>query len=77
MHSPAPSCLTRREQEVAALLAQGLTNRQIGAQLGIIAGTASLHVKHILRKLGFESRAEVRAWAAAQQGVFSHPRWPR
>ena len=59
--------LTRREREVALLVAQGLTNRQIGARLFITEGTARLHVKHILHKLGFSSRAQVAAWAAGHQ----------
>lgn len=60
---PTPdSDLTPREREVAALVAQGLTNRQIGAALFITEGTARLHVKHILQKLGFTSRAQIASW---------------
>jgi non-specific serine/threonine protein kinase len=59
--------LTPREREVAALVAQGLTNRQIGAALVITEGTARLHVKHILHKLGFSSRAQIAAWAVAHR----------
>ena len=59
--------LTRREREVALLVAQGLTNREIGARLFITEGTARLHVKHILHKLGFTSRAQVAAWAVGHQ----------
>lgn len=55
--------LTAREREVAALVAQGLTNRQIGAALFITSETARLHVKHILQKLGFTSRVQIAAWA--------------
>jgi non-specific serine/threonine protein kinase len=55
--------LSPREQEVASLVAQGLTNRQIGAQLFITEGTARLHVKHILQKLGFTSRVQIAAYA--------------
>ena len=55
--------LTRREREVARLIAQGMTNRQIGAALVITEGTARLHVKHILHKLGFVSRAQIAVWA--------------
>ncbi|MPZ12913.1 MAG: tetratricopeptide repeat protein [Chloroflexi bacterium] len=55
--------LTARERDVAALVAQGLTNREIAERLVITAGTAALHVKHILAKLGFASRARVAAWA--------------
>lgn len=50
--------LTPREREVLALLAQGRTNRQIGAQLFIAGKTASVHVSNILGKLGASSRTE-------------------
>ena len=46
--------LTPREAEVLALLAQGRTNRQIGAELYISEKTASVHVSNILAKLGAE-----------------------
>lgn len=55
--------LSPREEEVAALITQGFTNRQIAARLVITEGTAASHVVHILRKLGFGSRAQVAAWA--------------
>ena len=56
--------LTAREQEVAGLIARGLTNRQIGQTLVITEGTAASHVVHILDKLGFSSRAQIAIWAA-------------
>ena len=58
--------LTAREREVAALVAQGLTNRQIAATLVITERTAETHVQNILNKLGFDSRARVAAWAVEQ-----------
>ena len=65
--SPAPArrsgALTRREREVAALIARGLTNREIAEELIISEMTADSHVSHILRKLGFRSRAQVARWA--------------
>ena len=64
--------LTAREREVAALLARGLTNRQIGEVLVISEGTARLHVKHVLHKLGFATRAQVAAWAV-ERGLGSAP----
>jgi DNA-binding CsgD family transcriptional regulator len=64
--------LTPREREVAVLVARGLTNRQIGAVLFITEGTARLHVKHILRSLGFASRAQIAAWAVAR-GLVAAP----
>jgi predicted ATPase/DNA-binding CsgD family transcriptional regulator len=51
--------LTRREAEVALLLARGLTDRQIASELTITEGTAGVHVVHILRKLGLHSRWQV------------------
>jgi predicted ATPase/DNA-binding NarL/FixJ family response regulator len=61
--APPLSVLTRREREVAALIARGLTNREIAAELIISEMTADSHVSHILRKLGVRSRAQVASWA--------------
>jgi non-specific serine/threonine protein kinase len=57
-----PSPLTRREREVAALIARGLTNRQIAEELFIAERTADTHVEHILAKLGLGSRTQVATW---------------
>jgi DNA-binding CsgD family transcriptional regulator len=54
--------LTPREEEVAALVVQGLSNRQIAERLVISARTADNHLQHILNKLGLGSRAELAAW---------------
>ena len=56
--------LSPREREVALLVAQGCTNRLIAEALVISQRTANTHVQHILDKLGFNSRAQVAAWAA-------------
>lgn len=56
--------LTRREGEVAALIAQGLCNRQIAVRLFVSERTVEAHVCAILRKLGFRSRTGVAAWHA-------------
>ncbi len=64
------SVLTRREQEVASLIAQGRTNREIARMLVITEGTAANHVQHILNKLGLQSRAQIAAWAV-EQGLFA------
>jgi non-specific serine/threonine protein kinase len=61
--------LTRRQQEVAALVAQGLTDREIAAILVVSPRTAEYHVEQILTRLGFRSRAEIAAWAATQQAI--------
>ena len=65
--------LSTREQEVLALLAQGRTNGEIGAELYISTKTASVHVTHILDKLGVSSRTEA-ALLASEAGAFRlHP----
>jgi DNA-binding NarL/FixJ family response regulator len=65
--------LTRREREVAVLLARGLTNRQIADRLVIADGTAGVQVDHILNKLGFRSRAQVAGWAAEHGLLAAQP----
>ncbi|MEU8266298.1 LuxR C-terminal-related transcriptional regulator [Sphaerisporangium sp. NPDC049002] len=61
-----PSPLTRRETEIARLVARGLSNKEIAATLIIAQRTAEGHIEHILSKLGFHSRAQVAVWAAEQ-----------
>ncbi|WP_330252885.1 protein kinase [Nocardia sp. NBC_00565] len=63
----AGSKLTKREREVAELVAEGLTNRQIAARLVISPRTADGHLEHLLTKLGFTSRAQIAAWIAASR----------
>jgi non-specific serine/threonine protein kinase len=58
--------LTRREREVADLLAQGLTNRQLADRLVIAERTAENHVQHILVKLGLSNRSQLAVWAATR-----------
>jgi non-specific serine/threonine protein kinase len=65
--SPAGGVLTAREQEVVVLLGRGLSNRQIGDELVISARTVQRHVENILAKLGFNNRAQIAAWAAAER----------
>jgi non-specific serine/threonine protein kinase len=57
-----PADLTRREREVARLIAQGLSNREIAAALVVTERTVEGHVSNILAKLHFRSRAQVAAW---------------
>ncbi|WP_436760842.1 ATP-binding protein [Streptosporangium sp. V21-05] len=57
-----PSPLTRRETEIAKLIAQGLSNKEIAASLTIAQRTAEGHVEHIMTKLGFHSRAQIAVW---------------
>lgn len=65
-HEDASIRLTRREQQVAGLVAQGLSNREIADKLVISQRTAESHVEHILVKLGVNSRTQVAAWITAQ-----------
>jgi len=62
----APGGLTRRELEVAGLLADGLSNKEIAARLLIAQRTVETHVDHVLAKLGLTSRGQVASWVAAQ-----------
>jgi DNA-binding NarL/FixJ family response regulator len=57
--------LGKREADVARLVADGLTNKQIGARLFISERTVDSHVRSILNKLGFNSRAQIAAWIAS------------
>ena len=56
------SPLTRREAQVAVLIADGLTNHAIASHLGVAPRTAESHVENIRRKLGVRSRAQIAAW---------------
>jgi predicted ATPase/DNA-binding CsgD family transcriptional regulator len=60
--------LGRRQADVARLVAEGLSNRQIGAKLFISERTVDSHVRSILNKLGFNSRSQIAAWIAAAGG---------
>ncbi|MFD6530645.1 response regulator [Streptomyces sp. NPDC060184] len=56
--APEESPLTTREDEVMALVAQALSNRQIGKRLGITEGTVKRHLRNVFAKLGVNSRIE-------------------
>jgi DNA-binding NarL/FixJ family response regulator len=49
--------LTEREQEIAKLVARGLTNAEIGDELGITTGTVGVHLEHIYKRTGHPNRA--------------------
>ena len=57
-----PRSLTPREEEVAVLVAQGLTNRQIAHRLVISESTAETHLARIFKKLGLQSRTQLSVW---------------
>lgn len=63
----APAQLTNRERQVAALVAEGLTNREIAAQLVISTRTVEAHVEHLLTKLNFNSRTQVATWVTRRR----------
>jgi len=62
--SAPPSSLTQREHEIAGLVAGGLSNKAIAAELSISPTTAARHVANIMAKLGFNSRSQIAAWVA-------------
>jgi DNA-binding CsgD family transcriptional regulator len=80
-HTPTPrqtakekfDGLTEREREIAALIAQGKTNRAIAEQLVIGERTVEKHVENIMGKLGFSSRARVAAWATEKGLTHAQP----
>ncbi len=68
--------LTPRELQVAHLVREGLTDRELAERLFITRRTAEWHVKQIFNKLGFNSRAQLAAWVAHSQAVGSLPDSP-
>jgi non-specific serine/threonine protein kinase len=70
-HEPNP--LTRREREVAALVARGQTDRQIADQLVITEGTVGVHLTNIFTKLDLHARAQLAVWAAEHGLLTEHP----
>lgn len=62
----SPDVLTRRQREVALLVAQGLTNRQVASELSISEHTVATHVREILKSLGFSTRTQLADWAVGQ-----------
>ena len=61
--------LTRREHEVALLVAKGLTNRDIAAHLSLSVRTAESHVEQIRSKLGFRTRSQIASWVTERRGA--------
>ena len=62
-----PGVLTPRERQVVALVARGSTNKAIAEELFISPATAARHVANIMSKLGFNTRAQIAAWATDRQ----------
>jgi len=61
--------LTRRERQIAELVAEGLSNKDIAGRLVVSQRTAEGHVEHILTKLGFSSRAQIAAWVVENREI--------
>ena len=67
LDSAASGPLSPREREVAELVAQGLTSREIGARLYLSERTAQNHVQHILTKLNLANRSQIAVWVTGQK----------
>jgi predicted ATPase/DNA-binding CsgD family transcriptional regulator len=75
--SEGTDALAKREVDVARLVADGLTNKQIGATLFISERTVDSHVRSILNKLGVSSRAQIARWMASADMKAPGPQKPR
>lgn len=61
--------ITRRQQEIASCVAEGLSNTAIAERLVITPGTVANHVESILRRLGLQSRTQIAVWAV-ERGLY-------
>ena len=61
--------ITARQREIAALIAEGLSNVEIAERLVLAPGTVGNHVAHIMRALGAKNRVQVAVWAV-QHGLY-------
>ncbi len=68
-----PSPLTDRELEVAALIAEGLTNKEVATRLRLSVRTAENHVLNVMNKLGLDNRAHVAAWYTRSRSTGDGP----
>lgn len=72
LEAPAPAeenPLTKREMEIARLLAKGMSNREVAASLVISSRTVDGHVERIFGKLGFDSRSQVASWVSSRENA--------
>jgi DNA-binding CsgD family transcriptional regulator len=65
----AVEVLTRRQREIASLIARGYSNKQIAQELVLVQGTVANHVENMLRRLGFRNRSQVAVWAV-ERGLY-------
>jgi len=63
---PLPGGLSKRELEIAGLVADGLTSREIAARLYLSERTVENHIDHVLSKLGLRNRTQIATWAAKE-----------
>jgi DNA-binding NarL/FixJ family response regulator len=70
--SAAKSPLTKRENQIAELVAQGLSNRAIAESLVLSPRTVDGHVEHILTKLEFSSRSQIASWVGSRKAQGSN-----
>jgi DNA-binding NarL/FixJ family response regulator len=69
--SPARSPLTFREMQVMELVERGMKNKEIGAQLGIRAGTVKIHLRHIFEKTGIRGRYGLALSGLREKGLLA------
>jgi DNA-binding CsgD family transcriptional regulator len=67
------SPVSARELEVAALVAEGLTNKEVAARLRLSVRTAENHVLNVMNKLGLDNRAQVAAWFTRTRSAVPSP----
>jgi DNA-binding NarL/FixJ family response regulator len=61
--------ITRRERDVATLIAEGLSNAELADRLAVAEGTVANHVANILRKLSLRTRTQIAVWAV-ERGLY-------
>ena len=66
-HDDPTADLTNAERKVLVLIGEGLSNREIGAQLGVAEKTVKNHITSLLAKMGLQRRTQVAAWVARQR----------
>ena len=68
-HDDPTADLTNAERKVLVLIGEGLSNREIGAQLGVAEKTVKNHITSLLAKMGLQRRTQVAAWVAGQRAA--------
>ena len=68
-HDDPTADLTPSERNVLELIGDGLSNREIGEQLGVAEKTVKNHITSLLSKMGLQRRTQVAAWVAGQRAT--------